>query len=116
MADFGFDRTDITSLALKLSTGQALTHQEWVLLLAIFAAAAARTGVTDAADNPLTLPEPTVSGQAATEIGGYTSAEQLKAQLLAAYIPGTYFDGMGLSNKTVGFRERAALIENPGGD
>jgi len=91
-----FSINDITSLANKLSTIQNLSAQDRALLLAIFAAAAARAEVTDSANAISTLPVAQIVGSSA-EAGdaGVTPAtpQSLQEQLLTSYIPGNYFEG-----------------------
>ena len=114
MADFGFNRDDITNLAHKLGTIQSdLTHREWVLLLAIFAAAANRAEVTDAATGSSSLPNPEVVGLADGAVG-YPDAADLQKQLLNAYIPGKYFDDLASGNKTVGLQNPRAKTGSSG--
>jgi hypothetical protein len=92
VAELEFNLDAITSLAGKLSTVQGLTGPEHDLLLAIFAAAAARAQVTNAGARTSTLPKAEVSGQEATPPN--VTAEILKNQLLNAYIPGNYFQAV----------------------
>jgi hypothetical protein len=115
VADLEFNLTDVTSLATKLSgLQQDLTQQEHALLLAIFAAAAARATVTDASTSTSTLPQPQIVGQATGTDPGYTSAADLQNQLLNAYIPGNYFDGVNsITEKTVGSRTQSARTAEP---
>lgn len=115
VADLEFNLTDVTNLAQKLSgLQQDLTQQEHQLLLAIFAAAAARATVTNAVTSTSTLPQPQVHGPASGAGPGYASAADLQEQLLNAYIPGNYFDGVNsITEKTVGSRTESARIVEP---
>lgn len=101
MDDLPFTLEDITSLTLKLSKVQPqLTEQEYKLLMAIFAAAAARVAGT----TTVTLPQAEFVGQAAgTALPDVTqlTADDLQQQLLTAYIPGNYFQGRAAAS-TVG--------------
>jgi hypothetical protein len=98
VTDLQFGPSDITGLAEKLSVVQGLTETEYGLLLAIFAAAAARVEVTDPGSGQSTLPKPQIVGQAPgpnlPDVTTVTSA-QLQQQLLGAYIPGNCFGGSG---------------------
>jgi hypothetical protein len=94
VGDFEFTLEQVTSLAQKLSkVQQDLQPEEYKLLLAIFAAAAARATVTNQAAHTSTLPEPHVVGQASGPIP-QQSLNDLQDQLINAYIPGNYFQAV----------------------
>jgi hypothetical protein len=100
VADLEFNLNDVTSLAEKLKALQPnLSQQEYMLLLAIFAAAAARATVTSQAAQTSTLPVPEISGQKATTPISRVTPETLKNQLLNAYIPGNYFQAVDPSTQ-----------------
>jgi hypothetical protein len=95
MADLEFSQKDIEDLAQKLSTIQPpLSEQESWLLLAIFAAAAARAKPSGP-DGGATLPrfeirtQPPGAGAGADEQVTLTDLQQ---HLLNAYIPGNDFN------------------------
>ena len=90
VADLHFTLAQVTSLAEKLSKVQGLSTEERDLLLAIFAAAAARAKVINEKAGTSTLPEAEVSSQASKPSDDVTP-EILQSQLLNAYIPGNYF-------------------------
>jgi hypothetical protein len=96
MADISFSLADITSLTGKLKNVEPslkLTPHEYKLLLAIFAAAAARTDLYNpAANNSSTLPLPEIFGAAPDAVGASdVTLGDLQNQLLNAYIPGNSF-------------------------
>ena len=117
MTDLEFNLDEVTSLARKLSAVQQdLTGGEYGLLLAIFAAAAARAEVTNADTGTSTLPLAEIFGQAATGAPNVTLGD-LQHQLLNAYIPGNYFESVAATtDKTVGLRTLSALVENAAAD
>ncbi len=118
VADLKFNIDDITNLARKLSTLQPyLTQQEYKLLLAIFAAAAARAEVVDVPTSSSTLPEAEVVGQKREALVGGVTAEALQNQLLNAYIPGSYFNEVTvLRSKVTGGEIPGAQAGNPAPD
>jgi hypothetical protein len=91
VADLKFSLALVTSLAEKLSQVQNLTGPEHDLLLAIFAAAAARAQLVGGVDHSSTLPLAEVSGQ---QPPANVTPDILKQQLLNAYIPGNYFQAV----------------------
>jgi hypothetical protein len=112
--DFEFTIDNVKSLVQKLTVQQDLSRQEYVLLLAIFAAAAARAEVVNPKTGTSTLPLADVVGKASGSHDGYASVEDLRQQLLKAYIPGKYFDYAGTEQaKTVG-SGLSARVANPG--
>ena len=106
MADLEFQLKDISNLAQKLRTiQQSLSQQEHMLLLAIFAAAAARVTVSDPLAGTITLPVPEIRGETPGAGGLQATLGDLQQQLLNAYIPGNYFDSVaGGNDKIVGMR------------
>jgi hypothetical protein len=92
MADMEFSRDDIDSLIEKISTLQPdFNDQERSLLMSIFALAAEHALPT--AVGTAMLPEAVAPGQA-TSGSGPATADELKQQLLRAYIPGSSFDSI----------------------
>ena len=117
VADLNFTLAEVTSLAQKLSTVQnlqeSLTGPEHELLLAIFAAAAARVTVTNAVTKTSTLPQAHVVGQARGRIHDQSLAD-LQDQLIRAYIPGNYFQAVDpLAASTIGDDSPSAQAEKP---
>jgi hypothetical protein len=105
--DLPFTLDDITHLTQTLSTLQPkLNKQDYKLLMAIFAAAAARIDGT----GPVTLPQAEFVGQAEGAPLPDTPAA-LQEQLLTAYIPGNYFQGR-CGQSTVG----EGLLRGPAGN
>jgi hypothetical protein len=89
MADMEFSRDDIASLIEKISTLQPdFSDQERSLLMSIFALAAEHALPT--AIGTAMLPQAVAPGQPTTGSGPAT-ADELKQQLLQAYIPGSSF-------------------------
>ncbi len=90
MADLEFSRDDIVNLIEKISTLQPdFSDQELQLLTSIFALAAEH--VTPAGELPTAvLPEAVAPGRQAG--GGPATVDELRQQLLQAYIPGSSFD------------------------
>jgi hypothetical protein len=118
VADFEFNLNDVKSLAGKLSAAKLnLSEQERQLLLAIFAAAAARAVVTDLKATTSTLPQAAIMVQAAGAGGPNVNLEELQNQLLNAYIPGNYFQAVGDAlSRTVGLPNPYAPSEKPAPD
>jgi hypothetical protein len=116
VADLQFGPDDITGLAQKLSQVQGLTETEYGLLLAIFAAAAARVEVTDPATGASTLPKPEIVGLAPgptlPDVTQVTPAD-LQQQLLTAYIPGNYFGGAAAAGRITGGDPPSGQAGNP---
>ena len=106
LADLEFNLQDISNLAQKLrGIQQSLSQQEHMLLLAIFAAAAARVTVSDPLAGTVTLPVPEIRGDTPGAGGPQATLGDLQQQLLNAYIPGNYFDSVaGGNDKIVGMR------------
>jgi hypothetical protein len=120
VVDLTFTLAEVTSLAQKLSQVQnlqdSLTAEEYDLLLAIFAAAAARAKVINEVNQTSTLPEAEVSGQAKPPIAGVTP-ELLQEQLIKAYIPGNYFNAVAeISHSTIGEKSPSAQAKEPTAD
>lgn len=116
MTDLQFGPDDITGLTQKLSAVQGLTETEYGLLLAIFAAAAARVEVTDPGTGQSTLPKPEIVGQApGPNLPDVTQVTplQLQQQLLTAYIPGNYFGGSGIVARITGGDPPSGQVGNP---
>jgi hypothetical protein len=105
VADFEFNLENVTSLAGKLKAANLdLSSEEHQLLLAIFAAAAARAQVTDPMARTSTLPLPEIIGQT-SGTGPDLTLGDLQQQLLNAYIPGNYFQAVDTEVlKTVGLQ------------
>jgi hypothetical protein len=117
VANLEFSQDDITGLARKLSTLQPyLSQQEYTLLLAIFAAAAAHLTGTDAVAGTSTLPKAGIFGQAAganlPNVTNVTPAG-LQEQLLTAYIPGNYFGGAAATDRITGGDPPTGQAWNP---
>jgi hypothetical protein len=96
MADLEFSRDDIVNLIEKISTLQPdFSDQELQLLTSIFALAAKHiTAVAEpeavALPETVTLPEAVAPSQQAAD--GPATVDELRQQLLHAYIPGSSFD------------------------
>lgn len=91
MADLEFSRDDIVSLIEKISTLLPdFNDQELQLLTSIFALAAEH--VTPAGEPTAVPPEAVAPGQQAGD--GPATVDELKQQLLQAYIPGSSFDSI----------------------
>jgi hypothetical protein len=105
VANLEFSPQDIENLAQKLGRLQpSLSQQEHMLLLAIFAAAADRAVVSDAAGTA-TLPVPEIWGQVPGAGGKQATLGDLQEQLINAYVPGNYFDSVtAVNEKIVGLR------------
>jgi len=90
MANVEFKQQDIKDLVDKLGgILDSLSEQERILLVAIFAAAA-NHAVVSGKDLAM-LPVPKIRGERRREGGrGELTAEELKEQLLKAYVPGKY--------------------------
>jgi len=102
MADLEFNLQDITNLAQKLrALQQSLSQQEHMLLLAIFAAAADRTEVSDPMAGTVTLPVPEIWGDTAGAGGSQATLGDLQQQLLNAYLPGNYVESVAGGNKKI---------------
>ena len=112
--DLEFSLDDVTSLAQKLSSiQQNLSAQEYKLLLAIFAAAAARATVTNQAAKKSTLPQAHVVGQRSGRIPDQSLGD-LQDQLIRAYIPGNYFEAVDpVAASTIGDQTPSAQAEKP---
>ncbi len=88
MADLEFSRDDILSLIEKISRLLPdFNNQELQLLTSIFALAAEH--VTPVGEPSAAAPETVVPGQQAGD--GPATVDELKQQLLQAYIPGSSF-------------------------
>jgi hypothetical protein len=96
MADLEFSRDDIVSLIEKISTLLPdFNDQELQLLTSIFALAAeyvTPAGEPTAVAPEAVLPEAVAPGQQAGD--GPATVDELKQQLLQAYIPGSSFDSI----------------------
>jgi hypothetical protein len=100
MADLEFSRDDIVNLIEKISTLQPdFSDQELQLLTSIFALAAEH--VMPVGELPAAvLPQAAAPGQQAGV--GPATVDELKQQLLQAYIPGSSFDSVtGTDAETV---------------
>ena len=95
MPNLEFNQQNISDLADTVSTLLPnLTQLERVLLLAIFAAAAARAEPSGAGGTA-TLPLAEIKGGVAGSVGSQpATVDALKQQLLNAYIPGNDFNSL----------------------
>ena len=95
MTDVTFNRKEIDDLTLKLGecAKAQLEEPEWNLLLAIFAAAADKLVSSETKESG-TLPEPQIDpGEKTDKTYAESNAEELRGQLLHAYIPGKHPPG-----------------------
>jgi hypothetical protein len=95
MTDVTFNRKAIDDLTLKLGecAKAQLEEPEWNLLLAIFAAAADKLVPSETKESG-TLPGPQIDPDEKTDTTyAESDAEELREQLLHAYIPGKHPPG-----------------------